>query len=76
MQVSCKKMKGSYRVTNDLLSITIKQPLLNQKSCNDQAMDDTYLSDIARVVDYSIDGDRLVLELDNHAGFMYFSNKL
>ncbi len=76
VQISCKKMKGSYQVTNDLLSITIKQPLLNQKSCNDQAMDDTYLSDIHRVVDYSIDDDRLVLELDNHAGFMYFSNKL
>jgi uncharacterized hydrophobic protein (TIGR00271 family) len=76
VQISCKKMKGSYQVTNDLLSITIKQPLLNQKSCNDQAMDDTYLSDIARAVDYSIDDDRLVLELDNHAGFMYFSNKL
>ena len=69
-------MTGSYQVTNDLLSITIKQPLLNLKFCNDQAMDDTYLGDIARVVDYSIDDDRLVLELDNNAGFMYFSNKL
>jgi hypothetical protein len=76
VQISCKKMRGSCRVTKDLLSITIKQPLLNQNPCNDQSMDDTYLSDIARVVDYSIDDDRLVLELDNHAGFMYFSNKL
>jgi len=39
-------------------------------------MDDTYLGDITRVVDYSIDDDRLVLEMDNNAGFMYFSNKL
>jgi uncharacterized hydrophobic protein (TIGR00271 family) len=76
VRISCKKMKGSYQVTSDLLGITIKQPLLNRKSCNDQAMDDTYLSDIARVVDYSIDDDRLVLEMDNNAGFMYFSNKL
>jgi uncharacterized membrane protein len=75
VQISCKKMKGSYRVTNDLLSITIKQPLLNRKSCNDQAMDDTYLGDIARVVDYFVEDDRLVLELDNNAGFLYFSNK-
>jgi hypothetical protein len=69
-------MKGSCRVTNDLLSIMIKQPLLNLNSCNDQAMDDTYLGDITRVVDYSIDDDRRVLELDNNSGFMYFSNKL
>jgi uncharacterized hydrophobic protein (TIGR00271 family) len=76
VQISCKKMTGSYQITNDLLSITIKQRLLNLNSCNDQAMDDTYLGDITRVVDYSIDDDRLVLEMDNNAGFMYFSNKL
>jgi hypothetical protein len=39
-------------------------------------MDDTYLSDLARVVDYFVEDDRLVLELDNNAGYMYFSNKL
>ena len=76
VQISCKKMKGSYQVTKDFLSITINKPLLNMKSCDNQAMDDTYLSDISRVVYYSIDDDRLVLEMDNNAGFMYFSNKL
>jgi uncharacterized hydrophobic protein (TIGR00271 family) len=76
LQISCKKMTGRYQVTNDFLSITIKQPLPNQKPCDDQAMDDTYLSDLARVVDYFVEDDRLVLELDNNAGYMYFSNKL
>ena len=55
-------MTGSYQITNELLGIKIKQHLLNLNSCNDQAMNDTYLGDIARVVDYSSDDDRLVLE--------------
>jgi len=37
-------------------------------------MDDTYLNDLARVVNYVVDGDRLMLELSNNAGYMYFSN--
>jgi hypothetical protein len=76
VQISCKKMKGSYQVTNNFLSITVKQPSLNRKPCDDQTMDNTYLGDLARVVDYFVKDDRLVLELGNNAGFMYFSNKL
>jgi uncharacterized hydrophobic protein (TIGR00271 family) len=75
VQISCKKMKGSYQVTNNFLSITVKQPSLNRKPCDDQTMDNTYLGDLARVVDYFVKDDRLVLELGNNSGFMYFSNK-
>ena len=76
VQISCKKIKGSYWATNNFLSITVKQPSLNRKSCDDQTMDNTYLGDLVRVVDYFVKDDRLVLELGNNSGFMYFSNKL
>jgi uncharacterized hydrophobic protein (TIGR00271 family) len=75
VQISCKKMTGSYKVTNTLLSISVTENLFNLKPCDAQAMDDTYLNDLARVVNYVVDGDRLVLELSNNAGYMYFSNK-
>jgi uncharacterized hydrophobic protein (TIGR00271 family) len=76
VRTSCKKMKGNYQVIKGLLSITVKQPLLSRKSCDDQTIETTYLRDLARVVDYFVKDDRLVLELDNNSGFMYFSKKL
>jgi hypothetical protein len=75
VQISCKKMTGNYLVTNTLLSISVTENLYDIKPCDSQAMDDTYLNDLARVVNYVADGDRLVLELSNNAGYMYFSNK-
>ncbi len=75
VQISFKTMTASYQVTNNLLNITFEKDLLKRKFCNDQAMDNTYLNDLARVVNYFIEGDRLVLELGNNAGYMYFSNQ-
>jgi uncharacterized hydrophobic protein (TIGR00271 family) len=75
IQISCKELNGEYQVANNLLSITVKESQFNRVPCDDQAMDNTYLSDLARVVHYFIDDDRLVLVLDNNAGYMYFSNK-
>jgi uncharacterized hydrophobic protein (TIGR00271 family) len=75
VQISCKKMTGSYQVINTLLSLSVTENLYNLKPCDGQTMDDTYLNDLARVVNYVVDGDRLVLELGNNAGYMYFSNK-
>jgi hypothetical protein len=76
VRTSCKKMKGNYLVIKGFLSITVKQPFFSQKSCDDQTIDNTYLQDLSRVVDYTVMDDRLVLELDNNSGFMYFSKNL
>jgi len=73
--ISCKVMTGSYQITNNLLSIAIKDPLFDFSFCDEKPMDNTYLSDLARVINYFVEGDRLVLEMDNKAGYMYFSRK-
>jgi len=67
-------MTGNYQVTNTLLNISVTGNLYKLKPCDGQTMDDTYLNDLARVVNYVVDGDRLMLELSNNAGYMYFSN--
>ena len=67
-------MTGNYQVTNTLLNISVTENLYKLKPFDGQTMDDTYLNDLARVVNYVVDGDRLVLELSNNAGYMYFSN--
>ena len=76
IQISCKELDGNYQVTNNLLSVTVKEPLINQGPCEAQTMDNTYLNDLARVVNYVLEGERLILELGNNAGYMYFSRKL
>ncbi len=75
LQISCDTITAHYQFTNNLLSIILEQDLLEENLCDEEAMDKTYLNDLARVVNYFIKGDRLVLELGNNAGYMYFSNK-
>jgi len=75
LQISCETITADYQFTNNLLSITFTQDLRKEIFCDDKAMDKTYLSDLARVVNYTVDGEHLVLELGNHTGYMYFSNK-
>ena len=70
-----KKMTGNYQVTNTLLKISVTENLYKLKPCDGQTMDDTYLNDLARVINYVVDGDRLVLELGNNAEYIFFSNK-
>lgn len=73
VEISCKNLKGDYEATTDFLSINVHEPnIFNREPCDDDAMDNQYLNDLSRVVDFRQEEHGLVLELDNNAGFMLF----
>ena len=73
IKVSCKNMEASYRLSANLLSF--KLPNLEGEECANYELDRTFVNDMNRVVNYKIEGDQLVLQLSNNAGFMYFTQR-
>ncbi len=60
----------SYLLSRDLLNF--KLGIMTMAQCEDPDLDQTFLNDLDRVINYQMEHDCLVLQLNNNAGLMYF----
>ena len=70
--VDCNKLQMSYLLSRDLMNL--KQGVMTMAQCENPELDQTFINDLDRVVNYQLEKDYLVLQLGNNAGFMYFKN--
>ena len=71
--VDCNKLQMSYLLSRDLLSF--KPGAMTMAQCENPELDQTFINDLDRVVNYQMENDYLVLQLGNNAGLMYFKKK-
>lgn len=70
-KVSCNTMKASYQLGTNLLNIL--KVSSSRALCKNPDLDAAFIGDLNRVIDFEIIEDRLVLQLNNNAGLMYFN---
>ena len=68
--VGCNRLQMSYLLSRDLLNFKLGIMTLSQ--CENPELDQTFINDLDRVVNYQMEKDYLVLQLGNNAGLMYF----
>ena len=69
-RVDCNRIQAGYLLSRDLLNFKIGIMTLAQ--CENPELDQSYMNDLDRVINYQMEADYLVLQLDNNAGVMYF----
>ena len=70
-KVSCNTMKASYQLGTNLLNIL--KISSSRAACKNPDLDAAFIGDLNRVINFEIIEDRLVLQLNNNAGLMYFN---
>jgi len=68
--VDCNKLQMGYLLSRDLLNF--KLGIMTLAQCVNPELDQTFINDLDRVINYQMEDDFLVLQLDNNAGLMYF----
>ncbi|MFV9616744.1 MAG: TIGR00341 family protein [Gammaproteobacteria bacterium] len=68
--VDCNKLQMGYLLSRDLLNF--KLGIMTLAQCENPELDQTFINDLDRVINYQMEDDFLVLQLDNNAGLMYF----
>lgn len=71
--VDCNRLQMSYLLSRDLLNF--KLGIMTMAQCENPELDQTFINDLDRVVNYQMEHDYLVLQLGNYAGLMYFKKK-
>jgi len=69
-RVACNRLKMSYLLSRDLLNF--KMGITTLAQCENPELDQSYINDLDRVINYKMEDDFLVLHLSNNAGVMYF----
>ena len=69
-RVDCNRIQAGYLLSRDLLNFKIGIMTLAQ--CDNPELDQTYMNDLNRVINYQMEDDFLVLQLGSNAGVMYF----
>jgi len=70
-KVSCNTMKASYQLGSNLLNIL--KVSSTRALCKNPDLDAAFIGDLNRVINFEIIEDRLVLQMNNNAGLMYFN---
>jgi len=70
--VDCNKLQMNYLLSRDLLDFKLGVMTLAQ--CENPELDQIFINDLDRVINYQMEHDYLVLQLGNNAGLMYFKN--
>lgn len=70
-KVSCNTMKASYQLGSNLLNIL--KISSTRALCKNPDLDAAFIGDLNRVINFEIIDDRLVLQLNDNAGLMYFN---
>ena len=68
--VDCNKLQMGYLLSRDLLNF--KLGIMTLAQCENPELDQTFINDLDRVINYQMEDDFLVLQLNNNAGLMYF----
>lgn len=69
-KIGCNTMSSTYQLSSHLLSVN---PLkLTRKKCKNPDLDTMFINDLSRVINFEITEGRLVLQLNNNIGLMYF----
>ncbi len=68
--VDCNKLQMGYLLSRDLLNF--KLGIMTLAQCKNPELDQTFINDLDRVINYQMEDDFLVLQLNNNAGLMYF----
>lgn len=68
--VDCNKLQMGYLLSRDLLNF--KLGIMTLAQCENPELDQTFINDLDRVINYQMEDDYLVLQLNNNAGLMYF----
>ena len=71
--VDCNKLQMGYLLSRDLLSFKLGATTMAQ--CENPELDQTFINDLGRVVNYQMEHNYLVLQLGNNTGLMYFKKK-
>jgi uncharacterized hydrophobic protein (TIGR00271 family) len=71
VKISCRELKANYSVSEGSLNMAVKHSILGD--CAGNTLDNMFINDLNRVVDYRVEDDNLVLELGGDAGAMFFS---
>jgi len=69
-KVDCNRLNMSYLLSRDLLDF--KQAVTTSAQCENPELDQSYINDLDRVINYRLDESYLVLQLSDNAGVMYF----
>lgn len=69
-KVDCNRLSMNYLLSRDLLNF--KTGVMTLAQCENPELDQSYINDLDRVVNYRMEDDFLVLQLSNNAGVMYF----
>ena len=69
--VDCNDFQMSYLLSRDLLNF--KLGIMTLAQCENPELDQVFINDLDRVINYQMEDDYLVLQLDNNAGVMYFT---
>lgn len=67
--VDCNRLQMSYLLSHDFLNF--KPGVMTLAQCENPELDQVYINDLDRVVNYQMERDCLVLQLGNNAGLMY-----
>ena len=68
--VDCNKLQMGYLLSRDMLNF--KLGIMTLAQCENSELDQTFINDLDRVINYQIEKDDLVLQLNNNAGLMCF----
>lgn len=69
-RVDCNTLRAEYQLSNNLLSL--KDIVTTRSGCANPDLDTAFVNDLNRVVNFEVLEDRLVLQLNDNAGLMYF----
>lgn len=73
--IDCNRLQMGYLLSRDLLNF--KLGIMTLAQCENPEMDQAFINDLDRVINYRMEGDYLMLQLGNNAGVMYFiKNKI
>ncbi len=71
-KADCNQLRGAYELSDD--SLTLKPGPMTLAMCAPESSSDLYVSLLAQVDGYRLDGDQLVLTFGGGAGEMMFAN--
>jgi len=70
-KASCNTLRAHYQLGNNLLNIL--KVSTTRAACKNPDLDAAFIGDLNRAINFEIIEERLVLQLNNNAGLMYFN---
>jgi heat shock protein HslJ len=70
LKVDCNRARGTYKLEGNRLQFDIG--IMTRAMCPDPEMDNSFVSDINKIENYSIENGLLILTLKNKEGVMFF----